>query len=60
MTEFGLSDGDFAQNPPPCFSGLLFFLEGNFYAGDLFLQEETGTLRNFLKWLRFLRQGDKQ
>ena len=40
------------KNPPPCFCGLLFFGKGNFYDGDHFLEEETGTIWNFFSVCR--------
>jgi hypothetical protein len=33
-----------SKNRPACFGGLLFFGKGNFSDGDLFLQEEAGTI----------------
>jgi hypothetical protein len=41
-----------SKNRPACFGGLLFFGEGKFSDGDLFLQEETGTLWNFFSVCR--------
>ena len=41
-----------SKNRLPCFCGLSFFREGNFSDGDLFLQEETGTIWNFFSVCR--------
>jgi len=41
-----------SKNRPACFGGLLYFVEGNFSADDLFLQEETGTVWNFFSVCR--------
>lgn len=48
----GLFFSDVEQKPPGLFRRFVVFREGEFYEGALFLQEETGTLRDFFSVCR--------